>query len=147
VEAVQRPRTVGLLLVRRGGFAAGVAEGDRLVASKVGTRNVQGRTKAGGWSQQRYARRRAAQAGSAFAAAADAAANVVLPHRDDLDGLVTGGDRAAVRSVLADPRLRALGDLPHGRFLAVPDPRRRVLDDAVRRGRAVVVDVYDPDRD
>src|SRR5262245_53744623 len=66
VAAVQPPRTVGLLLVRRGGFAVGVAEGARLLASKVGTRYVQGKTKAGGWSQQRYARRRDAQAHSAF---------------------------------------------------------------------------------
>jgi len=136
-----------VLLVRRGGFAVGVADGARLVASKVGTRYVQGRTKAGGWSQQRYARRRDAQASSAFAAAADATANVLLPRLGDLDGLVTGGDRAAVRSVVADARLKALGDLPQGRFLAVPDPRKRVLEEAVRRARAVVVDVYDPDRD
>jgi len=147
VAAVQQPRTVGLLLVRRGGFAVGVAEGADLVASKVGTRYVQGKTKAGGWSQQRYARRRDAQAHSAFAAAADAAANVLLPRLDDLEGLVSGGDRAAVRAVLADPRLKPVGDLAQGRFLAVPDPRRRVLEDAVRRSRAVVVDVYDPDRD
>jgi hypothetical protein len=147
VAAVCRPRTVGVLLVRRGGFAVGVAEGAVLVVSKVGTRYVQGKTKAGGWSQQRYARRRDAQAHSAFVAAADAAARVVLPRLDDLDGLVTGGDRAAVRSVLADPRLKTLGDLPQGRFLAVPDPRLRVLEDAVRRSRVVVVDVYDPDRD
>jgi hypothetical protein len=147
VAAVQRPRVVGLLLVRRGGFAVGVAEGPDLVASKVGTRYVQGKTKAGGWSQQRYARRRDAQAHSAFGAAADAVANVLLPRLDDLVGLVTGGDRAAVRAVLADPRLKRLGDLPQGRFLAVPDPRKRVLEEAVRRSRAVAVDVYDPDRD
>ena len=136
-----------MLRVRRGGFAVGVAEDAALVASKVGTRYVQGKTKAGGWSQQRYARRREAQAHSAFTAAADAAANVVLPRLDDLEGLATGGDRAAVRSVLADPRLKPLGDLPQGRFLAEPDPRRRVLEEAVRRCRAVVIEVYDPDRD
>jgi Actinobacteria/chloroflexi VLRF1 release factor len=147
VAAAQRPRTFGLLLVRRGGFAAGVAEDAVLVESKVGTRYVQGKTKAGGWSQRRYARRREAQAHSAFTAAADASANVLLPRLDDLGGLATGGDRVALRAVLADPRLKRLGDLPQGRFLAVPDPRRRVLEDAVRRSRAVVVDVHDPDRD
>ncbi|MDQ4084592.1 MAG: hypothetical protein M3165_02130 [Actinomycetota bacterium] len=153
VVEVRRPRTVGVLLVRRGGYAVGVAAGGRLVDSKVGSRHVQGRTKAGGWSQRRYARRRDAQAQSAFAAAADTAARILLPRlggsagtdgREVLEGLVMGGDRAAVSSVLADSRLRRLADLPHGRFLGVPDPRRRVLEDAVQRGRAVVVDVYDP---
>ncbi|HEX2174310.1 MAG TPA: acVLRF1 family peptidyl-tRNA hydrolase [Nocardioidaceae bacterium] len=141
---VQRPRTVGLLLVRRGGYAVGVAGGGSLVASKVGSRYVQGTTKAGGWSQQRYARRREAQARAAFGAAAETAARILLPAAPDLEGLVTGGDRAAVRSVLDDARLQRLAALPQGRFLAVPDPRLRVLEDAVRRSRAVLVDVYDP---
>jgi Actinobacteria/chloroflexi VLRF1 release factor len=147
VDHVLRPRTVALVLVRRGGFAMGVAHGDALEASKVGSRHVQGKTKAGGWSQQRYARRRAAQADTAFAAAADAAVGVLVPRVADLDGLVPGGDRAAVSSVLSDPRLRALADLPRGPFLAVPDPRRRVLEDAVRRSRAVRIEVFDPDLD
>jgi hypothetical protein len=147
VTAVLRPRTVGLLLVRRGGYAVGVAEGADLVTSKVGSRYVQGKTKAGGWSQQRYARRRAAQAQEAFAAAADHAQRILLPRLEDLEGLVAGGDRAAVSAVLADGRLRRLGDLPQGRFLAVPDPQRAVLEDAVRRSRAVTIDVFDPLRD
>jgi hypothetical protein len=147
LASAQRSRTVGLLLVRRGGYAVGVADGARLVDSKVGSRYVQGKTKAGGWSQQRYARRRGAQAQAAFATAADAAARILLPRAPNLDGLVTGGDRAAVSAVLADARLRALAYLPRGRFLAVPDPRQRVLEDAVRRSRAVLVDVHDPLRD
>jgi hypothetical protein len=147
LAAVQRPRNVGLVLVRRGGYAVGVAHGARLVESKVGSRYVQGKTKAGGWSQQRYARRRDAQAQAAFATAADVAARILPAWLRDLEGLVTGGDRAAVSAVLADARLRALADLPQGRFLAVPDPRQRVLEDAVRRSRAVLVDVHDPLRD
>jgi hypothetical protein len=147
VDHVLRARTVAIVLVRRGGFAVGVAHGDALVAGKVGSRHVQGRTKAGGWSQQRYARRRAAQADTAFAAAADTAVGVLQPRVSDLEGLVTGGDRAAVSSVLNDPRLRTLSDLPQGPFLAVPDPRRRVLEDAVRRSRAVRVEVFDPELD
>ena len=43
-------------------WRSGVAEGDRLVASKVDSYYVQGRTAAGGWSQQRFARRRENQA-------------------------------------------------------------------------------------
>jgi Actinobacteria/chloroflexi VLRF1 release factor len=147
VDHALRPRTVALVLVRRGGFAMGVASGDTLEASKVGSRHVQGRTKAGGWSQQRYARRRAAQADTAFAAAAEAAVGVLLPCVAALEGLVTGGDRAGVSSVLSDQRLRALTALPQGPFLALPDPRRRVLEGAVRRSRAVRIEVFDPDLD
>ncbi|HEX5594766.1 MAG TPA: acVLRF1 family peptidyl-tRNA hydrolase, partial [Micromonosporaceae bacterium] len=58
IAAALAPRQLGLLLARKGAVAAGVVDGDRLVESKVETRYVQGRTAAGGWSQQRFARRR-----------------------------------------------------------------------------------------
>jgi hypothetical protein len=137
---VLRERTVGVLLVRLGGHAAGVFEGDRLVASKVGSRHVQGRTAAGGWSQQRFARRREGQAAVAHGAAADVAAGVLLNRR--LDGLVVGGDRKAVDAVLADARA-SLRPLVTGRLLAVPDPRLKVLQEC--RFRDVWIRVTEPD--
>ncbi|MDP9444219.1 MAG: hypothetical protein M3P83_07680 [Actinomycetota bacterium] len=144
VAHAERHRRLGLLLVRRGGFAVAVVHGDTLAESAVGARHVQGRTKAGGRSQQRYARRRAHQAQAAFAAAADAAAVVLLPPVQSIEGLVCGGDRRAVAAVVEDPRLTPLTRLPQGRFLAVPDPRRRVLEDAARRCRDVLVDLAEP---
>jgi Actinobacteria/chloroflexi VLRF1 release factor len=55
---------------------------------------------------------------------------VLLPVAAGLDAIVTGGDRAAVAAVLADPRLAALPALAAKcptRPLAVPDPRLAVL--------------------
>jgi hypothetical protein len=127
VAHVQRDRTVGVVLVRRGGYAAGVFAGTELIASKVGSSYVQSNTRAGGWSQQRYARRRANQAAASFAEAADVAARIVLPHRAELDAVVTGGDRLAVDTVLADPRLEPLRPLVVEPLLPVADPRLRVL--------------------
>jgi hypothetical protein len=137
-------RTVGVLLVRLGGFAAGVVEGTRVVASRVGSRPVHGRAAAGGWSQHRFARRREGQARTALEAAAAAAAAVLLPALGGLDAVVAGGDRRAVEAVLADPRLAALRPLLAARLLDVPDPRRRVLEDAPRRVRAVSIRVVEP---
>lgn len=72
------PRTVGVLLVRLGGYAAGVFTGSppELAASKTGARPVHGRSAAGGWSQHRFARRREKQAAEALQAAANAAVAV-----------------------------------------------------------------------
>jgi hypothetical protein len=72
------PRAVGVLLVRLGGYAAGVFTGypPALADSKVGSRLVHGRSAAGGWSQHRFARRREKQANEALDAAADTAAAV-----------------------------------------------------------------------
>jgi hypothetical protein len=140
-------RVVAVLLVRRGGYAAGVFQGGGLVASKVGSRHVQGRSAAGGWSQQRFARRRAGQATVAMSAAADVAAAVLLPYVGRLDGVVLGGDRASVAAVLEDPRLTPLRSLPLGPHLDVPDPRLVVLQRAVRQFRAVRIRVVDVDVD
>jgi len=136
VAHVIRERRIGVLLVRRGGHAAGLFDGAELIASKVGSSYVQGNTKAGGWSQQRYARRRANQAGAAFADAADAAARVL--GAAELDALVCGGDRDAVRAVLADRRLAHLAQLrPSGPWLQVKDPRLKVLAATPAQFRAV----------
>ena len=139
VTHVRRDRTIGVVLVRKGGHAIGVFTGDALVDSKVGTRHVQGRTAAGGWSQQRFARRRAGQTGVAVQAAADTAARVLLGH--DLDAVVAGGDRGMVEEVLADPRLRHL--TVSGRLLDVPDPRLAVLQSVPYRD--VWIRVREPD--
>jgi hypothetical protein len=125
----------GVVLVRKGGFAVAAGTGDRVAASKVGQRHVQGRTKAGGQSQQRFARRRENQAREAYEAAADHAARV----------LGVGGDRAAVEAVLADPRLTPLRERRVEPWLAVADPRRSVLDRAIEDARSCSIVVTDPD--
>jgi hypothetical protein len=127
LEHVRRERVVGVLLVRLGGHAAGVFAGRRLVASKVGRRQVHGRHRAGGSSQRRFERRREGQARVALEAAADVAARVLLPYARDLDAVALGGDRRALAIVLEDPRLRVLGALAADRILDVPDPRLDVL--------------------
>ena len=124
---VARERQVGALLVRKGGYAVGRFTGARLTASKVDSTYVQGRTKAGGWSQQRYARRRDNQSAKAYAEAAEVVARLLVPHAGELDAVVTGGDAVAVTAVLAEPRLAALLPLVQPRTHAVPDPRLRVL--------------------
>jgi hypothetical protein len=144
VAHVLTDRRIGLLLVRRGGYGAGVFHGSELVDSKVGSRHVQGRSKAGGWSQQRFARRRAGQARVAFEAAAEAAVRVLAPRLNTLDALVCGGDRAAVDAVLLDPRLRGFAVLVRPPFLAVQDPRQKVLEQAGVDARSVQIEVTDP---
>jgi hypothetical protein len=139
-----RDRRVGVLLVRLGGHAAGVFDGSRLVASKVGSRQVHGRSAAGGWSQQRFARRREGQVRVALAAAADVAERVLVPEAARLDAVVLGGDRRSVDAVLEDPRLASLRALVVPPLLDVPDPRLAVLEGTAARFRAVRIEVVDP---
>jgi Actinobacteria/chloroflexi VLRF1 release factor len=137
------PRTVAVLLVRLGGYAAGVFAGSppELIASKTGSRPVHGRSAAGGWSQHRFARRREKQAAEALDAAAGAALRVFGPYQGELEAVVLGGDRRTVAGLRDDPRLRPYLALAADRFLTVPDPRRPVLRDTPRLFRAIKVRV------
>jgi hypothetical protein len=137
LDHVRQERTVGVLLVRLGGHAAGVFEGERLVDSKVGSRLVHGRHRKGGSSSGRFARRREGQARAALEQAADVAARVLLGR--DIDAVVLGGDRRALDTVLADPRLAPLRPLAVGRVHDVPDPRLAVLRAMPQRFLATIV--------
>jgi len=142
VALATRPRRVGVLLVRRERHAVGLADGGVVVTVRAGRHYVQGRTKAGGWSQQRYARRRDNQARHAYAAAADDAAQVLEPEAASLEGLLRGGDAAGLDAVLADPRLVRTAALarriPLPR-LEVGDPTREALAAFPARYAAVTV--------
>jgi Actinobacteria/chloroflexi VLRF1 release factor len=167
----QAPRTTGVLLVRLGGYAAGVFTGSPpvLADSKTGARLVHGRSAAGGWSQHRFARRREKQAAEALQAAADAAVAVFgrwgagqradwsVPTRrggagrdrsgynhTGLDAVVLGGDKRAVAELRADPRLLSYLELATDRFLTVPDPKLAVLKDTPRMFVAVRIRLTEP---
>ena len=144
---------LGLMLVRRGGYAVGLATATTFIASKVGTRHVQSRTAAGGWSQQRFARRRGKQADELVDAVVGHALRVILSGDESPRtgapgiprGLVVGGDRTLVAEVLGASALRALLGLPRRELYDLPDPKRAVLETALRRGRALRITLTEPD--
>lgn len=139
------PRTTGVLLVRLGGYAAGVFTGypPVLADAKTGSRLVHGRSAAGGWSQHRFARRREKQAGEALRAAADTAV-LVFGRGPRLDALVLGGDKRAAAELRDDPRLAPYLALATDRFLTVPDPKRAVLEGTPRQFTAVRIRLAEP---
>lgn len=137
------PLPLAVLLIRRGGYAVAVVDADGHLHHKVGTRRVQSRTAAGGWSQQRFARRRANQADALVGAVQDHLTRVMRESGVAPVALATGGDRTLVAEVLADARLSHLEALPHRDYPGIPDPRRAVLDDVVRRATAYEIGIDD----
>ena len=126
---LDRDRVVAVLLVRLGGYAVGVFDGERLVASKVGSRFVKNRNKKGGSSSNRFRRRREEQARALVGDAADTAVRILAPWRDRAAHTALGGDRWAVDAVLdARPELAWLRERAVARFFTVPDPRQPVLE-------------------
>jgi hypothetical protein len=141
----QVPRSVGVLLVRLGGYAAGVFTGypPALADAKTGSRLVHGRSAAGGWSQHRFARRREKQASEALDAAA-ATAVAVFGRGPRLDAVVLGGDKRAAAGLRDDPRLAPYLALATERFLTVPDPKRAVLESTPKLFLAVKIRLTEP---
>jgi Actinobacteria/chloroflexi VLRF1 release factor len=142
-------RTVGVLLVRLGGYAAGIFTGypPALGEAKVGSRPVHGRSAAGGWSQHRFARRREKQVNEALEAAANAALLIFgAPgsRKPAFDAFVLGGDKRAVAELREDPRLAPYFALATERFLTVPDPRRAVLEATPKQFAGVRIRLSSP---
>ena len=148
VAAAQSPRRLGLLAVRADGHAVGLWDGTTVTVSKRRGHYVQSRTAAGGWSQQRYARRRENQAKAAYGKAAGDVAEIIEPATSRLDGLVSAGNPAALKAVLADPRCRrtaalaAAVPLPH---VELRDTSREALTDLAGRLLSVVIAIDEPD--
>ena len=128
-EALEEDHLVAALLVRLGGYAVGVLDGEELVASKVGTRFVKGKHKKGGSSANRFRRRREEQARVLIEVAAETAVRVLEPWQGRVEHAALGGDRRAIEEVLAaDTQLEWLRERALPRFFTVPDPRLRELE-------------------
>ncbi|MEV6878913.1 acVLRF1 family peptidyl-tRNA hydrolase [Amycolatopsis sp. NPDC051128] len=137
------PRRIALVLVRLGGHSVGVARDGRVELSRTGRHLVHGRSAAGGWSQQRFARRRAGQARHALRAAAQDVFEVLVPRLSEVDAVVLGGDRRALDELREDRRLAPLFARAEPRVLEVGEPSRAVLGEAAVRALSVQVTVRD----
>jgi Actinobacteria/chloroflexi VLRF1 release factor len=139
-----RPWHVGYLLVRRGGFAVARTVGADQVAMKVSRRHVQGRTKAGGWSQQRFARRRDNQAQAVYDSAIDQSRRLLVPYAAGMDLLAVGGDRRAVAGIVQTPSLAPLRRVERRHLQISGDPTADMLTRAVEEVRSVTIEIHDP---
>ena len=124
--------TITIVLVRLGHFAVGVWRGEKLLSSKTSTGLIHGRHRKGGSSQRRFERHRQQQSHDFLDRACGHARDVLEPYLTELDYLVYGGSRDAIRSLRRQcPLLSrlAIPELPP--LLATPDPRRSVLENAI----------------
>ena len=125
---LDRPRRILVLLLRLGGFAVGIFEGERLVSSKVGAPFVKGRHRKGGSSSSRFARRREEQARTLFDKACQTLREQVEAYEGPMESLVLGGDRLTLQAFEKRcPYLSTFRSIRLGRVLEVPEPRLRVL--------------------
>jgi hypothetical protein len=127
-EHLLRPRAVGLLVVRLGGYAAAIYRDEELLDGRAGTRFVKNRNRKGGSSSGRFARRRSEQARELHDRAAELAAELLLPRLGELDVLVLAGDRLALAAVgERSGELAAAFARAERAAFSPPDPRSSAL--------------------
>jgi len=129
-----RDYKVALILIRLGAYAVGVYQGQKLVASKVGTGLIHARHKQGGSSAARFARHREKQIEYFMTRVCGHAQEQIAPHLQTLDYVAYGGARTTI--LLLRKHCHFLGQfddrvLPP--LLDIPEPRQAVLETAIDR--------------
>lgn len=127
VSLSAQERRLGLVLVRRGGYAVGISVGGALLAHKVGTAP---------------ARSRGTDQGAAVVERAAAEAARIFTG-EGFEYLGTGGDRQLVDSTLATPQLRSVALRSRLEPLPVAEPKLAVLEKAAADFAAVRIRVTD----
>lgn len=122
------PRIAAVLL-RLGGWAIGVYEGDALIQARNDARFVKNRHRKGGQSQRRFECIREKQVHELFGDLCGEAEARLGPWLGRLDYVAYGGDRHTVQAALKGCRfLRELPCPLLPRFLTVPEPRHETLE-------------------
>ncbi|MBP3036115.1 hypothetical protein J2M53_07610 [Arthrobacter sp. zg-ZUI100] len=137
VSLAGQSRTVGIVLLRRGGFAVGVARDGALLPSQAGSTSVRSRGSAGGSPQ-----RRANQTETLVEAAAGAAARLFAEHPAEY--LVFGGDRALTGLFVQQLAFARWSNLSRLRPLAVQDPKPAALAQAAKDACSVLIRITVP---
>ncbi len=129
VELLDARLVIGVVLLRLGRYAVGVLEGDRLVATKTGSRHVKSRHRAGGSSQRRFERSRERLIRELFDKTCEVTGNVFGPHLARIDYVLLGGERQTLGGFVK--RCRFMQDLTPktlSRRLTVDRPGQAALD-------------------
>ena len=130
VELMGRDRTVLVILIRLGHYSVGVLDGDRVVASKSGTRYVKSRHRAGGSSQRRFERSRERLVREFYDRVCRTAGDLLdkTDSAGDVEFVMYGGEKGTVRGFRDRcdlPRLAGARSL--SRLLDVNRPGHRAM--------------------
>ena len=92
-ELLNKGIIVGTILLRLGNYAVGVFSGEKLLVSKVGSRYVKNRHKAGGSSQRRFERSRERLKNELFEKVCQVAGNLFSAFDNRMGYILLGGDQ------------------------------------------------------
>ena len=120
---------IGVVLLRLGRYAVGVLRGERLVASRTGSRYVKARHRAGGSSQRRFERSRERLVRELYDKTCAVCREVFSPFEKTMDYLLLGGERGVLRGYLDRcAYLDRIGAARPDRVLRVDRPGQEALN-------------------
>ncbi|MDA1280359.1 MAG: Vms1/Ankzf1 family peptidyl-tRNA hydrolase [Chloroflexi bacterium] len=129
---VSTPRTVGIILLRLGHYAIGIAEDGKLIMTKSGTRFVKNQHRKGGQSSNRFRRGREKWIRELFDKVGEEANEKFGEYPGQIDHLALGGDRVVLGHFLKRITLvDGLADRALPNRLPVEQLGRKALDSAV----------------
>lgn len=118
---------VGVVLLRLGRYAVGVARGERLLASKTSARYVKNRHRAGGQSQRRFERSRERLVRELYDKTCETAQTLFAPF--EIDYIMLGGEGGTLAGFAQRCRyVREFGGKALARRLAVEQPNQKALN-------------------
>ncbi|MBI2870026.1 MAG: hypothetical protein HYX96_09405 [Chloroflexi bacterium] len=145
-DMLRREHTLALALVRLGSFAVGVARGEELVASKVGTGLVHARHRQGGSSATRFRRHREKQIEYFLTRVCEHAREKLEPYERAIDYIIYGGAWTTILTLQKQcPYLKRFEGRSLPPLLDIPDPRLPVLENAVTRAWSSEIITWRPD--
>lgn len=118
---------VGVVLLRLGRYAVGVARGKRLLASKTSARYVKNRHRAGGQSQRRFERSRERLVRELYDKTCETAQTLFAPF--EIDYIMLGGESGTLAGFAQRcGYIRQFGGKALARRLAVEQPNQKALN-------------------
>ncbi len=142
---LKRDAVIALVLIRLGSYAIGLIQGEKIMASKVGTGLVHGRHRQGGSSAHRFERHRDKQIEYFLTRVCQHAREQLDPYVKIVEYIVYGGARTTILSLQKQcPFLGAFDDRTLPPLLTIAEPRQVVLEAAISQvWSSTVIEWYD----
>ncbi len=130
---MHREFLLGLVMVRLGEYSVGVFQGEKLLASKVGTGLVHARHRQGGSSSNRFRRHREKQMEIFFTRVCGHAREQLEPYVRRLDYVIYGGTKETILDFRKQCHfLHEFDKVTQDRLLNIRDPKKSGLAEGIQ---------------
>jgi len=129
---ISRNYVTGIILIRMGALAVGIASGEAIVSSKISSGCIHGRHRQGGSSAARFARHREKQIELFFTRACGHCREHIEPYIQKMDYIIYGGAWTTINAFKKQCSLLSRVTAPElAPLLDIGQPKQQVLEESV----------------